>query len=52
MGDQKTVEMLNAIFVQLELGDFSHSDVHGRKKYAEFHGLSLKSYEMNIQSIS
>ena len=34
------------------MGDFSHSDVHGRKKYAEFHGLSLKSYEMNIQPVS
>ena len=43
---------LNVILVYLELGDFTHSDMYGRRKYAEFRGLSLKSYEINIQSVS
>ena len=43
--------MLNAILVQLDLGDFSHSDVYGRRKYAEFRELSLNSYELKIQPV-
>ena len=49
---QKTGDKLNAILVGLELGDFTDSNVYGRKKYARFCGLSLKSYEMNIQPVT
>ena len=44
--------MLNANSVQLEFGNFSHFGVYGRRKYAEFRELSLKSYEMKIQPVS
>ena len=33
--------------------NFIHSDVYGRRKYAEFRELVIiKSYEMNIQTVS
>ena len=35
----------------LELGDFCESNVFGREKYAEFSELSLKIYEIKIQSV-
>ena len=39
-------------FSVVRIGRFTHSDVFGRRKYARLGGLSLKSYEMNIQSVS
>ena len=49
---QKTGDKLNAILVGLELGDFTDSNVYGRRKYARFRELSLKIYEMKIQPVS
>ena len=34
------------------MGNFINSNVYGRKKYARFRELSLKSYEMKIQPVS
>ena len=44
--------MLNAVLVQLRLANFDDSYVLRRGKYARFLGLSLKTYEMNIQAVS
>ena len=35
----------------LELGNFCESNVFGHGKYAEFSELSLKIYEIKIQSV-
>ena len=35
----------------LKLGDLGKSNVFGRGKYAEFSELSLKIYEIKIQSV-
>ena len=43
--------MLTANLRHLELGDFCKSNVFGREKYAEFSELSLKIYEIKIQSV-
>ena len=43
--------MLTANLRHLELGDFCKSNVFGRGKYAEFSELSLKIYEIKIQSV-
>ena len=48
---QKTGDKLNAILVGLELGDFTDSNVYGRRKYARFRELSLKICEMKIQPV-
>ena len=50
-GFQKTLEKLIASLICLELGDFDKSIVYGRRKYARFHELSLKIYEMKIQPV-
>ena len=44
--------MLTVILRQLELADFSDSNVIKHEKYAELCELSLKSYEMEIKPVS
>ena len=44
--------MLTVILRQLESADFADSNVIRRGKHARFLGLSLKTYEMNIQPVN